>query len=266
MTAQRIATFRIAALFGGPIGGFLAQFPFIGAAALCAVMHLALVPLFAGTLREKAETKPNRQAWVDAWAQVRQLVRSRTLLGAAFMIFLIALAPGFGTPILFYQTDQLGFSRQFVGNLALVSAATGLAGSAFYYYACRRYSLGFLLAASILLHTLGTLTYFLYRSPETAIFVSAVNGITGTLALLPTYDLAARATPRGSEALGYSVMMSVWNFTNAVFDWAGSWLFQHFDRDFGLLIWVNAGTTLLAIVAVPFLPKALLSRRDDGAE
>src|SRR5205085_913860 len=88
------------------------------------------------------------------------------------------------------------------------------------------------------------------------------DGITGTLAMLPVYDLAARATPRGSEAIGYSVMMSVWNLTNALSDWSGSWLYSRFHLTFKHLVWVNAGTTALVLIAVPLLPAVLLRSRD----
>src|SRR5258708_34581555 len=69
------------------------------------------------------------------------------------------------------------------------------------------------------------IVYRYLREPGTAIAITALEGMTGTLAILPVYDLAARGTPRGSEALGYSVMMSVWNLTNSLSDWVGSTLF-----------------------------------------
>ena len=86
--------------------------------------------------------------------------------------------------------------------------------------------------------------------------------MTNVLALLPLYDLAARATPRGSEALGYSLMMSVWNFTHAMSDWAGSWMFQHWHLHFHQLVWINAATTILVLFAVPFLPRVLMDWRE----
>jgi predicted MFS family arabinose efflux permease len=116
--------------------------------------------------------------------------------------------------------------------------------------------------ASVIFHALGTLFYLYYQSPVTAIAITALEGVTQTLAVLPVYDLAARGTPRGSEALGYSVMMSVWNLTNSLSDWVGSSLFTHYGLTFEHLVWLNAGTTALVLVAVPFLPAALLQRRD----
>src|SRR5438046_1171147 len=68
----------------------------------------------------------------------RALLRNRALLTAAGMICLIAAAPGFGTPLFFYQVDTLHFSKQFIGNLELIHAAFGLGAAWFYQRACRR--------------------------------------------------------------------------------------------------------------------------------
>ena len=119
-----------------------------------------------------------------------------------------------------------------------------------------------LLVASVILHALGTLFYLSYQSSTTALAITALEGVTQTLAILPVYDLAVRGTPRGSEALGYSVMMSVWNLTNSLSDWVGSTLFTRYGLTFQHLVWLNAGTTALVLLAVPFLPKALLQRKD----
>ncbi len=117
-----------------------------------------------------------------------------------------------------------------------------------------------------MIHAIGTITYLWYHSPTSALIITGLSGITGTLAMLPVYDLAMRGTPRGCEALGYSVMMSVWNLTNALSDWIGSSLYSHAHFNFTQLIWLNAGTTALVMIAVPLLPRALVSRRDGAKE
>ena len=126
-----------------------------------------------------------------------------------------------------------------------------------------------MLILSICIHALGTLFYLFYHNRGTAIAITALEGVTQTLALLPVYDLAVRGTPRGSEALGYSVMMSVWNLTNALSNLLGSWLISHHIVSFTGLIWLNAGTTAMVLIFVPFLPAVLMNRRDGdpiGAE
>ncbi len=262
LTSQRIGMFRLGTLIGGPIGGWLAGHAFAVAMSASAVWHLALVPLFYFCLPEAPTARLNTGAWLEAKRQFGVLSRSKTLLAAAGMIFLIAASPGFNTPLLYYQTDTLHFSKLFIGGLGTVAAATGIAGTILYFAVCRTLTLRTLLSWSIVVHAIGTVFYLRYHSASTAIVVTGISGLTGTLATLPVYDLAFRATPRGSEALGYALMMSVWNLTNGLSDWTGSWLFSEFKLTFLHLVWLNAGTTLLVLAVVPFLPAALVSRRD----
>ena len=265
LTAQRIGTFRIAALAGGVIGGWLATRPFGLTMVLSALLHFGLFALLYRRLPEANNARINTGVAHEAASQFRILLRSTTLLSAAGLICLVAASPGFGTPLFFFQTNILKFDKPFVGWLGSLSAAFGLVGAWFYYAFCRKMSLRALLAGSILVHALGTLTYLCYHSHLSAQVISALSGVTGTLAMLPIYDLAARATPRGSEALGYSVMMSVWNLTNAASDVSGSWLYSHFGLTFRSLVWLNAGTTALVLLAIPLLPAVLMSSRDgDG--
>ncbi len=274
LTAQRIGAFRLGSLLGGPIGGYLSSARFIAAMGpvyflvtmgIASFLHLILVPLYYFGLPEPPTARLDRSVLVEALRQFKILLRSTTLLSAALMICLIAASPGFGTPLLFHQTDVLHFDKRLVGMLVLVAAASGLLTTFVYFTACRKMNLRILLTGSIIVHALGTLTYLYYHNQTSAIVITAISGITGTLAMLPVYDLAARGTPKGSEAIGYAVMMSVWNFTNAMSDWIGSTLYSRFHLTFRDLVWVNAGTTILVLVVVPFLPLVLMSRRDGAS-
>ena len=266
LTAQRIGMFRLGSLIGGPIGGWLAAHaPFWAAMSVGSVLHLILVPLFYVSIKEPHTSKFRGEIWVDAGAQLKSLSRNRTLLSAAGMIILIAASPGFGTPLLFYQTDALHFKKEFIGLLGSISAATGLLGSMLYFKLCKRVRLRKILLWSIIIHALGTMFYLGYHDSTSAIWITALSGITGTLAILPVYDLASRGTPRGSEALGYSVMMSVWNLTNSLSDWSGSILSSKFHYQLSHLVWLNAGTTILTLLVVPLLPAILMNSRDGGA-
>ncbi len=261
-TAQRIAMFRLGSLAGGPIGGWLASFPFGWAMGVASLLHLILVPLYLHYLPESRTAVTDRNVWINAGQQIKAASRNRVLISAGIMIILIAAAPGFGTPLFFHQTDRLHFSKQFIGMLGLVSSAFGLLAAVFYYRTCRHINLRRLLVGSILIHALGSLCYMWYNDQNSALWITSLGGFTSTLAMLPVYDLAVRGTPKGSEALGYSVMMSVWNLTNALSDWTGAKIFEQLHRTFLSLIWINAGTTILAIAAIPFLPSLLIAQKD----
>lgn len=266
LTSQRIGCFRMANLISGPIAGKLYQsYPFFVSMGAASFLHLLLVPLYIFGLPEEPTARLDRSVLVEAVRQFKILLRSKVLLAAAGMIFLIAASPGFNTPLLFHQTNDLHFKPEFVGSLTSIAAATGLLTTIGYFAACRRFNVRTLIVFSIIVHALGTMAYLFYHDANSAILITAISGVTGTLTMLPVYDLAARGTPKGSESIGYAVMMSVWNLTNALSDWTGSTLFARIHLAFSSLVWVNAGTTLLVLAVVPFLPLALMSRRDGTA-
>jgi Na+/melibiose symporter-like transporter len=267
LSAQRVAITRIDTLVSQPIGAWLAKFPFTWAMFLSSGLYLALVPIFLRGTREPRTARVRRNVLEDARRQFYAITRSRTLFMAAGAVMLIMLAPGFGTPMLYYQTDTLNFPKEFLAVLAFLSGLFGLIGAALYALVCRRYSLRSLLAWSIVIDAIATLFYLFYRTRESALIITALEGIAQTLAILPLYDMAARATPKGSEALGYALMMSAWNLTAALSNWFGSYLYDARGMTFMQLVWLNAGTTALVLVIVPFLPASLLRRRDgDKAE
>ena len=95
-----------------------------------------------------------------------------------------------------------------------------------------------------------------------AIVVESENGLIATFVTLALMDLAARATPSGSEALGFALMMSVLNVAQSLSDVFGSWLMDQHHVSFLKLVWLNAGTTALVLFVIPLLPSTLIERRD----
>lgn len=262
LTAQRIGSFRVGTLCGEMAGGFLAEYPLWVTTALTSTCHLILIPLFFVWLLEPPVKEVDTRRLQQVKTQFVGLFKNRTLMSSAFMIFLIAVAPGFGTPLFYYQTNELKFAPKFLGFLGVMGSIGGIAGSWFYFHLCRRMNLKYLIIWSVLQHAVGTLFYLLYHDRTSAILITFFEGVTVTLATLPVYDIASRGTPKGSEALGYAVMMSVWNFTNALSDWSGSKLFGVLHESFVPLIWLNAATTLIALLFIPFLPTTLLRSKD----
>ena len=251
-------------LLGGPVGGFLAARSFGLTALVGAAVALSVVPVAWWLLREPPVAGTGAAAWTRAKAELRTLMHSGTLWSAAGLLFLVYIAPGFQTPLYYYQTDTLGLSQEFIGTLSFFSGAFGLVGAFLYGVLCRRLPLRWLLALGIALSALGTLGYLFYRSGMAAALIEGENGLLVTLAELALMDLAARATPRGSEGLGFALMMSVRNAALAVSDIFGSWLIERHQVSFFSLVWLNAGTTALVLLAVPFLPRGLIDRRDDA--
>lgn len=262
LSAQRHGITRVVEVISGPASGLLSRMAFFWTGFWCALLTLLLYPVYARGLKEPRTVQPSRAVWSEVRRQFRTLVNSRPLLAAAGLVILVIAAPGFETPLLYHQRDTLRFGLPFVGTLKAVSAIGAFLGALTFGALCRKMTLRRLLAWSIVQHAALTMLYMLYRDPTSAVIITLIEGGTLAFALLPLYDLAARATPRGSEAIGYSLMMSVWNFTKEMSDYIGSALYTKLGLTFNHLIWVNSGTTLLVLLAVPFLPAVLMDRRD----
>jgi hypothetical protein len=75
-------------------------------------------------------------------------------------------------------------------------------------------------------------------------------------------DLAVRATPAGSEGLGFSLMVSVRNITLFGSNWLGSMALDKFRLPFNDLVLANAATTAIAVPLVFLLPAIMVRRKD----
>jgi len=249
-------------LMSGPLGGFLAMRAFQFTAAACALISLSAVPFAWWFLREPTVRQQGSETWIRAKSQFFWLLRSRTAWTAAGLLFLVYTAPGFLTPLYYFQTDTLKFSQEFIGTLILLGGLFGIGGSLLYAFLCRRIRLRWLLYLGIAGSAMGSLTYLFYRSGSAAAIIESQNGMISAFVTLALMDLAARATPRGSEALGFAIMMSILNVAQSLSDVFGSWLIDHLHFTFFRLVWLNAATTALVLVLIPLVPRLLLDRTD----
>jgi MFS family permease len=249
----------------GPVAGWLAARAIGWTAGAGALIWLAFIPVALWAAREPPATTSDGAARVlgGALAQLRVLRRAPTMWSAAGLLFLAHLAPGFQTPLLYRQQDDLHFTPHDMGRLILVGAIGAIAGSAAYSWLCRRLALRALLIGGILLNAGSIVPYLAYSSLASATAITLVAAVLGSIGILPIYDLAVRATPSGSESFGYALLLSVQTLTTlAVSDPLGATLYGHFHVTFPSLVWLNAATTAAVLLFVPFLPRALLSPRD----
>ena len=168
-------------------------------------------------------------------------------------------------PLLMQETAHLGgngFSFQQIGYLRLVYGIFGLIGALVFRFMCGRLPLRWTLTVGLLLFSLSNLAYFFYNSMPAAFSIEALNGIVMTLLQAPLFDLAARSTPRGSEALGYGLIMAVWSNVQQCGVWFGSFLNQYCHVSLAGLIWINVGVAMALIGLVPLMPRMIMNRRE----
>src|SRR5262245_29976666 len=72
---------------------------------------------------------------------IREATAHREIWIVAGFIFFFNFSPSFGPAFLYYQTDVLGFSQEFIGWLTSIGSVGAMLGAAFYAPLSRRYPL-----------------------------------------------------------------------------------------------------------------------------
>jgi predicted MFS family arabinose efflux permease len=181
---------------------------------------------------------------------------------AAGLMLLFYIAPGASTAIFYKQQNELHMTTEIQGWIGFTASIAGVLTALAYGWACERLSLRTLLFWGIAISTVTNLLYIFYASIPLAFTIDTINGFAFTLAELTLMDLAVRATPAGSEGLGYSLMLSVRNLALFGTDVLGSKLLDSYGWSFNDLVYANSATTALALPFVFLLPLALVGRHD----
>jgi len=264
VTSIRQALQSAVSLGNGLLGGYLAATAFGWTVGVATALLLVLAVATFFVLTERPVATRDRDVLANARRELSTLISSRTLWASGAFLGLVYISPGFTTPLLFMQTDTLHFSTPYIGLMESIEGAAGLAGSLVYGVVCRRFNLRQLLTTAITVNVLSTFLYLRYGH-DTAPFIHAMVGFAVICSELALMDLAVRSTPPGCESLGFSLMMSARNFALGGSDVIGSWLIDSRHWAFHELVWLNAATTALVLVFIPFLPRAVMSRRDGEA-
>jgi predicted MFS family arabinose efflux permease len=261
LTSLRLTAIFVGGIAAGPIGGWLATRPLWCTATLALALQGVLLTMSLTCVDEPRITERPRAR--EAIARLGAALKSRPLLLSAFVGFLVLAEPGFGTPLLYVQTQQLGQSSQFVGFTRMSESVAAACGGLLYGLLCRRIRLRGLLVGGVVVHALGALLFLALDRPTwQAIAIFAVSGACSSLVISPLWDLSARAAPAGFEGLAYALMMSALNAAQSASDVLGSVLYDRWNVGFRSLVWLNSLSTLAALFVLPLLPASLLDRAD----
>jgi MFS family permease len=262
LTALRMLVYNFCTLIQGPLGGLLATLGFTWATTANATVALSILPIAYIYLKEQRAAQNRRSiVFENAGRQLKTIMGSKNLWIALLFIALFYFSPGFTTPLFYMQTDELHFSKQAIGNLGVFSGAFAILAAILYSQLIKRFQIRFLLLVAIAASACGTLFYLFYSSWIPAVLIECQNGFFFGLAEIAILDLAARATPKGCEGLGYSLMLSIRNVALFGADVVGSYLADH-KWSFASLVYLNAGTTAAVLILLPLLPAALMQSKD----
>ena len=262
LTSLRFTVQGACSIFAALAGGYLATQWLGWTAIACAAILFLIVPVAFLTLHEPKVTANSQEILAGAGRQLKRILAARPMWAAGGLMALFYIAPGFGTALFFRQQSDLHMAPPAQGVLSMIGAAGAIAGAVSYAFLCRRFRLRTLLLACLSLATATTLGYLFYDSFAQAQVIEAVHGFGAALATMSLIDLSVRATPAGSEGLGYALMISINNLARLGTDWMGSTMLDRLHVPFSSLVLMNAGATLVAVPLVLLLPLALVRPRE----
>jgi MFS family permease len=184
----------MASVVVGEAGGYLAEHRRLGA-----------------TFVQESPVRVDREAFRQTLAAIKGALTERDVWVVAGFIFFWTFSPSFGPALLFYQTDVLKFSQQFIGHLSALASIAAVAGALVYAPLSRRVPLKRLINLSIGIGVVSTLAYLLYRDAWSALVIDTIFGAVGMIAQLAFLDLAAKSCPRLVEATFFALLMSIYN-------------------------------------------------------
>jgi MFS family permease len=256
--SQQWLWFYIAIMASSFAGGALVEnLPALSAlqvaAAIAAIAPVAVVLASLFLLDEKKVKANAFEARLTFQSMLRASTSARLYLVALFL-FLYSFAPGFGTPLYYFMTDELKFSQSYIGILGAIASAGWIAGALVHRFLLRGMSSKALLTLSIVLGTLSAASFLLLADPVTAAIVNFANGVAMMIATIASLTLAADYCPKRAEGFAFAGLMSIMNLADLCSTTVGAYLYDHvFEARLGPLIVVSAASTAFALVLVPLL-------------
>jgi MFS family permease len=240
-----------ASIIVGVVGGQLAAHRNLHAAFTVAACFPVVSFLMALIFIREPRAPADREALRKTVASIREALRSRDVWVVAGFVLFWTFSPSFGPAFLYYQTDVLKFSQEFIGLLSSLSAVGYVMGAVIYAPLSRRVPLRRLIVWSIGAAIVATLAYLLYESWAAALVIDSVFGVVGMITQLAFLDLAAKACPPRVEASFFALLMSVYNLGVKGSQITGGYLYD--TLGFTPLVLISATVTALAWFLVPLV-------------
>jgi predicted MFS family arabinose efflux permease len=239
--------FTLAQFVGGYLSAHAApQTVFLLSAIFPLVTFLATVSLV-----QEPKSTLSRYSLHDTRDALWRAAQSRSLWLVAGFLFFWNFSPSLGTPLLYYETDVLGFSKVFIGALGAINNAAGIVGALLFFVYCREINLQWLLMIAVALGVASTLSFIGLIGPKSAVVLFFLFGMLSQVTHLAVLDLAARSCPVRAEGTVFALLMSCLNIGRTGSTFLGGWLYDHVG--FTPLILVSAGFTAVCWLIVPVL-------------
>jgi len=246
----------ISFLLGGHLCGHFAPEKALTSAAI-----IASVPCFLTAGASWLMVKEDRVSGIRSplAAVKNQLGKGHTrgLLYVCLFMCCWSFSPGFGTPLYFHQTKDLGFSQVFIGQLGALFSVGMIAGSLFYRnFLDKKLKPRAQAKVAVIVGAASTFGYLLLGSPASAIALETVRGFAEMIAILLVYGLAADVSPKDFESTSIAMLIAAYNIAEQISINLGASLYTYVFKDgFAQLIIVSAVATLACWFLIPLLPQ-----------
>lgn len=198
--------------------------------------------------------------------------KQRSIWAPTAFVFLWQATPNPGTAMFYFTTNELGFTPEFLGRVALARSAAALFGVGLYNTTLKRVPLKKMFLWSAVLGTaLGLTQLILVSGYNRELGISdqffslgdtVVLTVLGEVSFLPVLVLAAKVCPEGVEATLFAALMSVFNAGGVASGALGAALTsalgvtsENFDNLFELVLLCNL-SSLVPLLGLGWLDEA----------
>jgi len=212
--------------------------------------------------------------------KIFQVSKRRDIWAPALFVFLWQATPSAGSAMFYFNTNELGFSPEFLGRVALLRSFAALGGVALYNGYLKRVPLKKMFWwTSILGTALGSTQLLLVSRMNLELGISdklfaltdtAVLTVLGEVSFLPVLVLAAKICPEGVEATFFAALMSLFNAGGVTSEFLGAGLTKslgvtadNFDNLFTLVA-ICCASGLLPLFAINLIDEVRDDVEDDS--
>jgi predicted MFS family arabinose efflux permease len=245
------AALSFALILAQLFGGYLATYASVQSVFLLAAAFPFSVVFITLSLVRENPVNDSHVTFAETFAALRQATHTRMLWTSIAFLFLWNFSPSFGTPLLYYETDVLKFSKVFIGTLGAITQVGSVIGALLFLFYGQVLSLRRLLAITVALGVFSTLSYLGLVGPRSAVGLFFFTGMINQITHLAVLDLAARTCPVRAAGTVFALLMSTLNLGASSGGIFGGWLYEF--AGFAPLILVSALGTALCWLIVPFV-------------
>ena len=252
--------------------GITAAFPLL---ITCSSLLIDEKPTKGQMQLEAAESLPQR--FVALGAGLWQSVTKKEIFAPICFIFLWQATPSPSSALFYFNTEELGFTPEFLGRVSLAASIASLSAILIYNQFLKKIEIKTLLFWSMVIGVfLNALTLILVSRANLSLGISdqafalgdgVILTALGRVSTMPILVLAAKICPPGLEATLFASLMSMFNAGSAVSGVLGGWLTSSLgvtSDNFDNLFLLVTLCTFAVLIPAPFL--WLLPKDMDGEE